>query len=242
MSSEDGRATIAENEGGEGPRSYKNNGQDEASNDGPKTSQIPQLTQSRRSSSSAVGILNAVSERENRPPLPPRPSNLDLLTQISTPGSSLRIPRRSTRPQLQSQATTGVSRTDIQTQSFADGSRETYAHSTKSTPSGKSFRFDSPTGQLSGSNISEGDDSTSVQSYLPTTGGDVESLLGNVIGNGQQSPAWRLLSSQAERDNPFELLLGDNGEPTADFSREFDEMGELDPKGENEGIAVLLFH
>ena len=59
--------------------------------------------------------------------------------------------------------------------------------------------------------------------------------------NGQQSPAWRLLSSQAERDNPFDLLPYYNEEPTADFSREFDELDELEPGGENEGIVILPF-
>ena len=240
MGSEDGRSTIAENAGGESSRLPKNS-QAEASSGSPRISRTLQLAQSRRSSSGVIGILSTVSEREDRPPLPPRPSNLDLLTQISTPGSSLRIPKRSTRPQLQSQATIGISRTDIQTQSFPDGSRETYAHSTKSTPSGKSFRFDSPIGHLSGINISEGDDSTSLRSYLPTTGGDVESLLGDVTVNGQQSPAWRLLSSQAERDNPFDLLPYYNEQPTADFSREFDELDELEPGGENEGIVILPF-
>ena len=246
MGSEDGRSPIAGNETkpgeatGEGPGLQMNNGPDEASSGSPKISRTP-LTQSRRSSGGAIGILSTVSEREDKPPLPPRPSNLDFLTQISTPGSSLRVPKRSVRPQLQSQATTGVSRTDIQTQSFPDGSRETYAHSTKSTPSGKSFRFDSPIGQLTGINISEGDDSTSLRSYLPVAGGDVESLLGDVIVNGQQSPAWRLLSSQVERDNPFDLLPCNNEEPTADFSREFDELGELHPAGDNEGILILPF-
>ena len=74
-------------------------------------------------------------------------------------------------------------------------------------------------------------------SYAPTIGtsGDAESLLGDVLGVGQQSPAWRLLSSQTEKADPFSFLPFEDEEPTADFSREFDELGELDAQGDNEG-------
>lgn len=74
-------------------------------------------------------------------------------------------------------------------------------------------------------------------SYAPTIGtsGDAESLLGDVLGVGQQSPAWRLLSSQTEKADPFSSLPFEDEEATADFSREFDELGELDAQGDNEG-------
>ncbi|MCJ1250741.1 Vacuolar fusion protein mon1 [Trapelia coarctata] len=197
---------------------------------------------SRRSFNVTNDAGSIASFREERPPLPLRPPNTDLLALgHATLSSSLRAPKRSTRPQLQSQATTAISCTDIQTQSYPDGSRETYANSTRSTPSGKSFRFDSPIGQLRGQYASEGDDSASLRSYAPTAGGDVESLLGEVVGTGQQSPAWRLLSSHVEREDPFEYLHYDGEEPTADFSREFDELGELDQAGGNEEELLNLW-
>ena len=197
-------------------------------------------SQSRRSSTVTIDGRSAAYEGE-RPPLPPRPKNLGLLGQTGK-GGTLQLQKRSTRPQLQSYATTAVSRTEIETLSFPDGSRETYASSTKSTPSGKSFRFDSSIRHSrSQANTSEGDDSVSLKSSVPTTGGEVESLLGDIIGAGQQSPAWRLLSSQAERPNPFDLLPYDDEEPKADFSREFDELDDLDASGDNEGkIRMLL--
>ena len=183
---------------------------------------------------------DAVSE-ESPPPLPPRPRNLSLLGERNnTPGNSLQVPKRSLRPQLQSQATTALSRTDIHTQSHPNGSRDIYANSTSPTPSRISSRFDSPGGRLKGLNGSEGDDSASIISYAPTMGtvGDAESLLGDVLGGAeQQSPAWRLLSSQTEKANPFNFLPFDDDEPTADFSREFDELGGLDAQGDNEGMS-----
>ena len=227
--------------GGEALEEQSKEGLDQSrgmSEDGIRT---PKFTLSRRSSMVADDTRSTASAREERPPLPPRPTNIDLFAfGPVTPSSSLRVPKRSSRPQLQSQATTAISRTDIQTQSYPDGSRETYANSTKSTPSGKSFRFDSPIGQLRGQYANEGDDSASLRSYAPTAGGDVESLLGDVVGAGQQSPAWRLLSSHVERADPFDFLPHDGEEPTADFSREFDELGELDQEGHNEGMTTIL--
>lgn len=202
---------------------------------------VPGLGQKINSSLSTVeeDDNNAVSEEEKPPPLPPRPQNLNLLREgRSVIGSSLHIPQRSTRPSLQSQATTAVSLADIQTQSFPDGSRETYQNSVKSTPSGKSFRFDSPVGRLRSAAGSERDDSASILSRIPTTeyGGDAESLLGDVLRPGERSPAWRLLTSQIEKGNPFDSLPYENEERTANFSREFDKIGEINEDGGNEGI------
>ena len=196
---------------------------------------------SRRSSNITDDGGSSLSDRAERPPLPPRPSNINLLALgHTTPSSSLHVPKRSTRPQLQSQATTAISRTDIQTQSYSDGSRETYAHSNRSTPSGKSFRGVSPTGQLRGLYASEGEDSASIRSYAPTAVGDVESLLGDVVGAEQLSPAWRLLSSHVEGENSFEYLPYDVEEPNVDFCREFDELDGLDQAGDNEGMTSVI--
>ncbi|MCJ1474089.1 Vacuolar fusion protein mon1 [Lambiella insularis] len=210
----------------------------EAARDHGKVS-VPRPSQSWPSSATTIDGRSTISEGE-RPPLPPRPTNLGLLGSGNR-GNSLRIPKRSSRPTLQSRATTALSRTDIETLSYTDGSRETYANSTRSTPSGKSFRIDSPAELPKGRSVSDGDDSASLKSYAPTTGGEVESLLGDIVGGGQQSPAWRLLSTQMEKINPFDLLPYDNEEPTADFSREFDELDDLDTAGDNEEELLNLW-
>lgn len=180
------------------------------------------------------------STESERPPLPPRPKTLHLLEiNNQSLNNTPHVEKKSLRPQLQSYATTAVSRTDIQTQLFPDGSRETYANSARSTPSGKSFRLDTPTStNAQGRNGSDMDDSVSVQSYAPTVGAGeyAESLLGDVFGSGQQSSAWRLLHTQIDRVNTFDVIPYDGAEPTADFSREFDELDDVAPDGRNEGI------
>ena len=180
---------------------------------------------------------STIKEEEQRPPLPPRPSNLDLLGEHpKSPKVTLQRQHKSIRPHLQSKATTALSLTDIHSHIHPDTSRETYANSNKS---GKSPKIQSPVGHFRGYNESEAGDSASIRSYAPTleTGGDVESLLGEVLG--QQSPAWKLLSSQAEVINPFDLLSYEDDQPTADFNREFDELSELDADGNNEGTLFL---
>ena len=178
------------------------------------------------------------TDEGSRPPLPPRPVNLNLLGERpSTPGDSLQGPKNALRPNLQATATTSLSLTDIHTQSYPDGSRET-SESTSSRRSPKDLgsirRFKNQYG-------SEGDESASVRSYAPTleAGGDVESLLGEVLGASSASPAWGMLSSQAERLDPFDSISFDDDVLTADFNREFDEIGEIDPEGNNEGNRFL---
>ena len=177
---------------------------------------------------------STITDEGQRPPLPPRPVNLNLLGEgLNTAGSSLPRSKTLSRPNLQATATTGVSRTDIHTQSYPDGSRET-SESTSSRMSPNDFgsirRFKNRYG-------SEGDESASVRSYAPTleTGGDVESLLGEVLRASSASPAWGLLSSQTERPDPFDSISHEDDELSAEFNREFDEIGEIDSEGNNEG-------
>ncbi|MCJ1309013.1 Vacuolar fusion protein mon1 [Agyrium rufum] len=185
------------------------------------------------SKSRSTSVSATVNEDDGvRPPLPPRPTNFDLL---HTQGSTLKVPSlRPSRPQLQSQATTAVSLTDIHTQSFPDGTRETYASSPAASV--RSSRFGSPAGRLRSKDESEVNDAASVHSLAPTVkttwGG--ESLMGDFSSFGQQSPAWKLLSTQVEKDNPFELIPFGDEEPRADFNREFDEIASMDVSGDNE--------
>ena len=189
------------------------------------------------SDNTTTNITSRSDDEGTRPALPPRPRRLSLMNEHKSPGSSLQVPKRSMRPQLPTQATTAVSLTDIHTQSYSDGTRETFANSTRSTPSGGSFKIGSPSGRYRSKYEREGDESASILSFAPTIGtvGDAESLLGDILGAGNQSPSWRLMSSQTEKPDPFDFLAFENEEPTADFSREFDELSELEAQGDNEG-------
>lgn len=71
-------------------------------------------------------------------------------------------------------------------------------------------------------------------SYAPTlrANGDLASLLDD--GLSSQSPAWKLLSSQAESVNPFEKV-GYEDLSLLNFDLEFEEIDAVDQKGGNEG-------
>jgi hypothetical protein len=128
-----------------------------------------------------------------------------------------------------SQATTALSSIDIQTLSFPDGTRGTFSTTNHSKPA-----------SISGSrkvsqNGSDIDDNTSLMSYAPTShaAGDLSSLVGD--GSNAHSPAWRLLSSQADSTNLFENIEYNEDDRLSTFEREFDEVPDTDSKGGNEG-------
>jgi hypothetical protein len=81
-------------------------------------------------------------------------------------------------------------------------------------------------------------------SYTPTlrgANGDLASLLDE--GLNSQSPAWKLLTSQADSVNPFEKIEYDDLS-SINFEHEFDEIEAVDSKGGNEGVslwALVLF-
>jgi hypothetical protein len=174
-----------------------------------------------------------------RPPLPPRPS---LLQSASTPTAQH---SSATRPSLSSRPTTALSSVDIQTLTFPDGSRGTF-----STPAGRavseSLLPSLSTGQSTPSrkfsrNGSEGDDNASLMSYAPTTrpDGDLFSLLDS--GLNTKSPAWRMLSAQADKPNSVETIEYEDVS-LASFEREFDPLDEVDSKyAGNEGQKFPSF-
>jgi hypothetical protein len=167
---------------------------------------------------------------EERPPLPPRPSLLG-----DRPNTPLSVEKR---PPLQSKPTTALSSVDIQTLSFPDGSRGTFStpasRSVSEAVPGLSAGTSTPRSRKVSHNGGEFDDSTSLMSYAPTlrANGDLASLLDE--GLNSQSPAWKLLSSQADTVNPFETIeFEDNA--LVNFDHEFDEIEAVDTKGGNEG-------
>ncbi len=178
-----------------------------------------------------------IAVEEQRPPLPPRPRNPELLH----PGGSLQGSARSPRPHLQSIATTALSSADIHTQSFRDGSRQRFADLTETATSGKSSRVGGSLRRF-GWAAGEVDDSASMKSFAPTieASGDVESLLGEVLGVSRETPPWKLLSSQSEEPDPFDIIPCAEDPRIQDFEREFDEISELDAGGDNEGFGQEL--
>lgn len=183
-----------------------------------------------------IEVQDFVDDEEVRPPLPPRPSLHNPPHNImhgTETGSKLRKP---SRPQLQASATTALSLTDIHTQSYQDGSRETFAAQAEPSTSGRFLRGFGNIRHLQGHSTSEAD-SASVKSYAPTleTGGDVESLLGEVLGASPGMPAWGSSGTHDEGPDLFEALEYEDEGGLSHFDKEFDELEELSVDAGDEG-------
>lgn len=186
-------------------------------------------------------VSENTSEEELPPPLPPRPGNPSSIeTRPSTLLGSLRVPNKVSRPQLQSTSTTAVSLTDIHSHAFQNGSQETFASVSEKGRSKATPALNNSFGRYHSRNGSDADESGSVKSYVPTieVRGDVESLLGDILG-AEESFAWKILSSHEEGLDPFDLLIQDEGEATVDFSHEFDELNEVTEGNNDEGTTFL---
>ncbi|KAF7881397.1 hypothetical protein EAF00_011766 [Botryotinia globosa] len=175
--------------------------------------------------------------KERRPPLPPRRPLLQTPERPKTSGA----PKR---PVLQSQPTTALSSVEIQTLSFPDGTRGTF-----STPISRSVS-ETKLGHGVSSSVSslskkknldgsDNDDNASLMSYAPTlkANGDLASLLDD--GLNAQSPAWKLLNSQADHGEPIDEVEEFEDHSLVHFEREFDEIGEVDSKGGNEEDLLI---
>lgn len=198
----------------------------------------------RQSFATSTSRSRSISPEGLRPPLPPRPSNLNLLNEGPTSSGSLQGAKYSTRPSLQGKATTALSYSE-----FPDGLRESYASTASRAVSGQSTTGKGIVSQPTSQNPSETGDSTSIKSYIPNAdaGGEVESLFGDVLGTAQDNLAWDDQGKEgAELD--VSAFGGDNGgeeveeEAKLDFSREFDEIGELDADGKNEGAFTRVWN
>ena len=175
-------------------------------------------------------------DEELRPPLPPRPKrDHQAKGTACAEDEASQFSKSSPRPPLRTTATTALSLTDIQTHSFPDGSRETYSSLSARSRTSPGEAFGAIDRHLSRSG-SETGDTSSIRSILPNpeAGGDVESLLGEVLGNGNERLAWKRNSRPRSASNTFEAH-GDDGLPVK-FSREFDALDELKEDGSNEGM------
>jgi hypothetical protein len=173
-----------------------------------------------------------VSRESTPPPLPPRPTNHDLLDGRPTTADmgSLKLPKRTSRPQLQSHATTALSLTDVQIQSRGDNA-STQSSPTTREPSQK--RSLSRFGRFK--NNSETDDSASIQSYAPTLDIPYDNV--SMLGD-EPSPAWKALNSQMgavdalQLDEEFEDALSER------IAFEFDDLEARAANGSNDSVLL----
>lgn len=158
------------------------------------------------------------SSEGERPPLPPRPNTLSLLNDES-----------SSRPTLQAEATTAISRTDIETPSLETGGSAYSTLASRSLPRGPKAR--ASLSQLASPRGSEAGDSTSIRSSLPNLdAGDVEALFLDFAApesGGQERFATGLLE--------FPEFAADNIDDDGILS-EFEAVGELNKAIDNEGM------
>lgn len=196
-------------------------------------------SESRKDPLSVPGVADTVPDEYKPPPLPARPHDLAKPSQTDhPPPSSLHLPKTS-RPKLQSAATTAVSLTDIHTQSYQDGSRETYAAQAKPTSSSQLLKKFGSIRPLKGNGSSVAE-TASVRSFAPTleAGADVESLLGNVLGASQEIPNRTELSYQTENLDVFDSCLYEVNDELSSFAKEFDELAESSVDDGTEGILL----
>ena len=188
--------------------------------------------------SSTQSLKSRASVQSFRPPLPPRPDTLNLLNERPAASAGLKLPR----PDLLSRATTGVSYTDINYHSGQDGSAETYASTRPHTPTGQLSRAQSKANLHSGGKGSDAGDSASIASAMPSSdaGGDIASLMGDTMSHEQNS-AWKILSSDTEKPDPFEVSPAEDEREAREFDREFEEIGDIDPDGENEEALLNIW-
>lgn len=162
------------------------------------------------------------NSEEVRPPLPPRPETIDLLNE----GNAFRT--SSTRPNLQSHATTALSLTDITGQTNADG-RDGFVAGFGRTLLGRGLRAKASLSQLNSARGSEAGDTASVISYAPNSEeGQDESLFGEFANE-----------ANAQDDSGNIEILGHDEYPQDGtehgFVEEFEPIGDLDEDGQNEG-------
>jgi vacuolar fusion protein MON1 len=161
-----------------------------------------------------------------RPPLPPRPETIDLLNEGNTFRAS------PSRANLQSQATTALSLTDIPGQTNADA-RDGFVAGIGRTLLGRGLRAKASLSQLNSARASEAGDTASVRSFMPNSEeGQEENLFGDFTNDDLQSGLENI------------EVLGLNEYPQDgiddEFGEEFEDIGDLAEDGHNEGKQLQL--
>ena len=183
-----------------------------------------------------ISNFPARSRESTPPPLPARPRQRSRADQ--SPLRSFSRPTSAGGPGLVSRATTAVSRADIQFKSHKDGRRGSISlPGSREVSRQQSF---SNLGRLVSNSRSDGGDSASMRSYIPTleANGDVESLLGEVLSD-YTSPAWKKLDTHAfGQSSYFEDITQEEDSLDEIFEREFDELEPFRHDGSNAGKVL----
>ncbi|KAF2399965.1 DUF254-domain-containing protein [Trichodelitschia bisporula] len=176
------------------------------------------------------------SPDEAPPPLPPRPRALDLGPfQYPCPTGPHSVApgtpkaQTSSRPHLQSKATTALSITDVHTLSHGNDDQ-------RDSPSARQINFPN-LGFLTNCGASDGDadDNASIRSSVPVleTGGDLESMLGDMLPE-QGTPFKSLAQGKGLWD---ENLFPLDPEFEEAFGQEFDELDDITSDGFNQAVV-----
>ncbi len=170
---------------------------------------------------------------ESPPPLPPRPVESD--RPQAPRAASLRLSKQSLRPKLQSQATTALSLADIHTQNRLEPSSAQSSPASRAASLRQSFNQSSQSGKPT---TSDADDSASLRSAAPTVGTRLEgeSVLGEISEN-DTSPAYKALSAQIERDNPFDGTLGEDDVLSVQMRHELADLDTYEDSTNDSAIA-----
>lgn len=169
---------------------------------------------------------DSTSSEDERPPLPPRPETIDLLDEDSASRPS------TARPHLQSQATTALSLKDISRQANSD-TFDTLLPGFGRTLLGRGLQARTSLSQLNSTRGSEAGDTASIRSFIANSEeGQDESIFGDFSAEAAHQ-------LHAEKVGVLSLpeFPQDDGED--EFVREFDDIGDLDEIGDNEGMQIF---
>ena len=175
-----------------------------------------------------------VSRELTPPPLPPRPG-LSPRPQTSSPGS-FRLSKGTSRPTLLSHTTTAVSLADVHTQGRSDSASVRSPPASRAISRAQSF---TQIGRYASGSNSDFDDSASLKSFAPTL--DVQLEGESVQGDGESveiSPAWKALSAQVDRDDPFHAFLSEDDTLTTQMEQEFEPFVGMEKDGSNEEVLL----
>ena len=180
-------------------------------------------------------------DRDVRPPLPPRPTNISLIQDSGAIAGQRQ--HQSPRAQLLSRATTAISKADIQAQPHKDSPTKVSPTSEQSTPPQPPSQAFGSIRSLKGLGRSDAGDTASIRSFATTVGrgGDNESLLGHgLFGSSQDLPTWRLFSNEEGGIEPEELDRSEDEEIDMNFYKEFDTVAGVSEVGQDEGSMSSL--
>lgn len=176
-------------------------------------------------SRSVTSRSRSTSPEGERPPLPPRPSNLSIFRGAS--GGPAQRP--TTRGSLLSTATTAISLTDVNTNARHDGTREFRASAINRTTSATSVRSRRSITHVGTGKTSDAGDTSSVNSYMPNDSPhDVASLLDHGVGLENELEDPKDIYNVLDTESHFE-------DEKVDFTKEFGNIGRIEPDRSNEG-------